>query len=131
LVAALRMVMEAVPENHHAYNALGYSLAERGVRLEEAHTLIEKALKMAPGDPYIMDSMGWVQFRMGRLKEAEQTLRQAYALRNDAEIAVHLGEVLWHAGQHAEAQKLWREARSKDPKSDALRDTLARLNTSI
>ena len=129
--AALRKVMEAVPENHHAYNALGYSLAERGVRLEEAHALIEKALKMAPGDPYIMDSMGWVQFRMGRLKEAEQTLRQAYALRNDAEIAVHLGEVLWQQGRHAEAQKLWREARAKDPKSDALRDTLARLNTSL
>ncbi len=129
--AALRKVMEAVPENHHAYNALGYSLAERGVRLEEAHALIEKALKMAPGDPYIMDSMGWVQFRMGRLQEAEATLRQAYALRNDAEIAVHLGEVLWQQGRQAEAQKLWREARAKDPKNDALRDTLARLNTSL
>ncbi|GGZ03827.1 hypothetical protein GCM10007388_41940 [Pseudoduganella plicata] len=129
--AALRKVMEAVPDNHHAYNALGYSLAERGVRLDEAFTLIEKALSMAPGDPYIMDSMGWVQFRMGRLKDAEQTLRRAYALRNDAEIAVHLGEVLWQQGQRAEAQKLWREARAKDPKSDALRDTLARLNTSL
>jgi len=129
--AALRKVMAAVPENHHAYNALGYSLAERGVRLDEAFTLIEKALSMAPGDPYIMDSMGWVQFRMGRLKDAEQTLRRAYALRNDAEIAVHLGEVLWQQGQHGEAQKLWREALAKDPKSDALRDTLARLNTSL
>ncbi|AXA93761.1 tetratricopeptide repeat protein [Massilia sp. YMA4] len=128
---ALRKVMEAVPDNHHAYNALGYSLAERGERLEEAYALIEKALSMAPGDPYIMDSMGWVQFRMGRLKDAEQTLRRAYALRNDAEIAVHLGEVLWQQGQRAEAQKLWREARAKDPKSDALRDTLARLNTSL
>ena len=129
--AALRKVMEAVPDNHHAYNALGYSLAERGVRQDQAFTLIEKALSMAPGDPYIMDSMGWVQFRMGRLKDAEQTLRKAYALRNDAEIAVHLGEVLWQQGQHTEAQKLWREARAKDPKSDALRDTLARLNTSL
>lgn len=129
--AALRKVIEAVPDNHHAYNALGYSLAERGERLDEAYALVEKALSMAPGDPYIMDSMGWVQFRMGRLKDAEQTLRRAYALRNDAEIAVHLGEVLWQQGERAEAQKLWRAARAKDPKSDALRDTLARLNTSL
>ncbi|WBS03467.1 tetratricopeptide repeat protein [Pseudoduganella sp. SL102] len=129
--AALRKVMAAVPDNHHAYNALGYSLAERGVRLDEAHALIDKALKMAPNDPYIMDSMGWVQFRQGRLDEAEATLRRAYALRSDAEIAVHLGEVLWQRGKRDEAQKLWREARAKDPGSDALRDTLARLNTSL
>jgi tetratricopeptide (TPR) repeat protein len=129
--AALRKVMETVPENHHAYNALGYSLADRGVRLDEAYTLIAKALEMAPGDPFIMDSMGWVQFRMGRLKDAEATLRRAYTIRNDAEIAVHLGEVLWQLGERGEAQKLWREARAKDPKNDALRDTLARLNTSL
>ncbi|TWI60787.1 tetratricopeptide repeat protein [Pseudoduganella lurida] len=128
---ALRKVMAAVPENHHAYNALGYSLADRGVRLDEAQALIGKALQMAPGDPYIMDSMGWVQFRQGKLKEAETILRQAYALRSDAEIAVHLGEVLWQQGRRDEAQKLWREARTKDPKNDALRDTLARLNTSL
>lgn len=129
--AALRKVMEAVPENHHAYNALGYSLADRGVRLDEAYALIAKALEMAPGDPFIMDSMGWVQFRMGRLKDAADTLRRAYTIRNDAEIAVHLGEVLWQLGERGEAQKLWREARAKDPKNDALRDTLARLNTSL
>jgi Flp pilus assembly protein TadD len=128
---ALRKVMAVVPDNHHAYNALGYSLAERGVRLEEAFELIDKALKMAPGDPYIMDSMGWVQFRLGHLKEAEAILRQAYALRGDAEIAVHLGEVLWHKGDKAAAEKLWREASAKDPKNDALRSTLARLNTSL
>jgi Flp pilus assembly protein TadD len=128
---ALRKVIEAVPDNHHAYNALGYSLADRNVRLDEAYELIDKALKMAPGDPYIMDSMGWVLFRMGKLKEAEQSLRQAYALRGDAEIAVHLGEVLWMQGDKAGAAKLWREARAKDPKNDALRSTLARLNAGI
>lgn len=128
---ALRKVIEAVPDNHHAYNALGYSLADRNVRLDEAYELIDKALKMAPGDPYIMDSMGWVLFRMGKLKEAEQSLRQAYALRGDAEIAVHLGEVLWMQGDKAGAAKLWREARAKDPKNDALRTTLARLNAGI
>jgi len=128
---ALRKVIEAVPDNHHAYNALGYSLADRNIRLQEAYELIEKAMSMAPGDPFIMDSMGWVQFRMGRLKEAEQVLRQAYTLRNDPEIAVHLGEVLWAQGDKSSAQQLWREARAKDPNNDALRSTLARLNASI
>jgi len=128
---SLRQVIAATPDNQHAYNALGYSLAERNVRLNEAYALIDKALKMAPGDPFIMDSMGWVQYRMGRLDEAEQTLRRAYALRNDPEIAVHLGEVLWMKGDKAGAQKIWQEAQSKDPKNDALRSTLARLNFSL
>jgi tetratricopeptide (TPR) repeat protein len=88
---ALRQVMLQSPDNHNAYNALGYSLAERNVRLPEALELITKALQLAPNDPFIMDSMGWVQFRMGNLSAAEKQLRQAYALRNDAEIAVHLG----------------------------------------
>jgi tetratricopeptide (TPR) repeat protein len=128
---SLREVMQQAPDNHHAYNALGYSLAERNVRLQEALELIDKALKMAPGDPFIMDSMGWVQFRLGNLNAAESQLRQAYALRSDPEIAVHLGEVLWQKGQKADAQKLWREARAKDPKNDTLRNTLARLHLSL
>ncbi|WP_219136124.1 tetratricopeptide repeat protein [Janthinobacterium sp. UMAB-60] len=129
--ASLRRVMALAPDNQHAYNALGYSLAERGIRLPEAHALIEKALQMAPGDPFIMDSMGWVQFRMGNLAAAENALRRAYAVRSDPEIAVHLGEVLWQKGDKDEAQKLWRDARSKDPKNDALKSTLARLNVSL
>jgi tetratricopeptide (TPR) repeat protein len=127
----LRQVMTQAPENHHAYNALGYSLAERNIRLQEAFALIDKAMKMAPGDPFIMDSMGWVQYRLGNLNEAEIQLRRAYALRNDPEIAVHLGEVLWHKGETAAAKKLWREARAKDPHNDALRATLARLRLSL
>jgi Flp pilus assembly protein TadD len=128
---ALRQVMEQAPDNHHAYNALGYSLAERNVRLPEAYQLIDKAMKMAPGDPFIMDSMGWVQYRLGNLKEAEAHLRRAYALRSDPEIAVHLGEVLWQQGRKADAQKLWREAKAKDPQNEVLRDTLARLRLSL
>jgi tetratricopeptide (TPR) repeat protein len=128
---ALRVVISQAPDSHHAYNALGYSLAERNVRLPEALELIEKANKMAPDDPFIMDSLGWVHYRMGKLDLAEQWLRRAHALRGDAEIAVHLGEVLWHRGQKAEAQKLWRDVRSKDPKNDALKSTLARLNPSL
>jgi tetratricopeptide (TPR) repeat protein len=128
---SLRAVMQQAPDNHHAYNALGYSLAERNVRLQEALELIDKAQKLAPGDPFIMDSMGWVQFRLGNLNAAETQLRQAYALRSDPEIAVHLGEVLWQKGQKADAQKFWREARAKDPKNDTLKNTLARLRQSL
>lgn len=128
---SLREVMRLAPDNHHAYNALGYSLAERNVRLEEARALVEKALGMAPEDPFIMDSMGWVEYRLGNLDAAEAHLRRAYGLRRDPEIAVHLGEVLWQKGKQADAQKLWREARAKDPHNDTLRSTLARLKQSL
>jgi tetratricopeptide (TPR) repeat protein len=128
---SLRQVIAKSPDNQHAYNALGYSLADRNVRLKEAYQLIDKAQKMAPNDPFIMDSMGWVQYRMGKLDEAETQLRKAYQLRNDPEIAVHLGEVLWKKGQRDDARKLWREAHAKDPKNDALKSTLVRLRTSL
>lgn len=123
----LRKVIALAPKNQHAYNALGYSLADRNLRLPEAFALITKAHELAPEDPFIMDSLGWVHFRMGRLKEAEELLRSAFALRPDAEIAVHLGEVLWVKGQKEDAQKYWRDARDKDPQNDTLKNTLLRL----
>jgi len=129
--ASLRRVISLVPDNQHAYNALGYAFAERNVRLDEAYDLVDKALKIAPGDPFIMDSMGWVQYRLGHLPEAEDLLRRAYAVRADPEIAVHLGEVLWQKGDKDNAQKMWREAQAKDPKNDTLKNTLARLNQSL
>jgi tetratricopeptide (TPR) repeat protein len=129
--SSLRKIMELAPNNQHAYNALGYSLAERNVRLQEAHTLIDKAMQLAPDDPFIMDSMGWVQFRLGNLKEAESLLRRAYELRPDVEIAAHLGEVLWVKGQKEDAQRLWRDAQTKDPQNDTLKSTLARLNVNL
>ncbi len=129
--SALRKIMEIAPNNQHAYNALGYSLAERNVRLDEAYALIDKALRLAPDDPFIMDSMGWVQFRLGKLQEAESVLRRAYEMRPDVEIAAHLGEVLWTRGQKDDAQKLWRDAQTKDPQNDTLKSTLARLNVSL
>lgn len=128
---ALRKVIDLAPNNQHAYNALGYSLAERNLRLQEAFVLIEKALQLAPEDPFILDSMGWVQFRLGRLKEAESLLRRAYELRPDPEIAVHLGEVLWVKGQQEDAKKLWRDANTKDPKNDTLKSTLGRLQVHL
>jgi tetratricopeptide (TPR) repeat protein len=127
----LRRVMAQAPDNQHAYNALGYSLAERNVRLPEALQLIRKAQEMAPNDPFIMDSMGWVHYRMGNLDEAEVQLRRAYALRADADIAVHLGEVLWKKGNREDALTLWRAAQAKDPRNDALRTTLARLKQTL
>jgi Flp pilus assembly protein TadD len=129
--STLRKIIELAPTNQHAYNALGYSLAERNIRLPEAETLIRKALDLAPDDPFIMDSMGWVMFRQGKLKEAEDLLRRAYELRQDPEIATHLGEVLWVKGQKDDAQKLWRDASKKDPQNDTLKNTLSRLHVSL
>ena len=129
--ASLRRLINLMPTHHNAYNALGYSLAERNIRLPEALNLIETALKLAGNDPFILDSLGWVQFRMGNLTEAEQILRRAYDMRSDPEIGVHLGEVLWHKGRKDEAQKIWREARSKAPTNGALKSTLARLNVRL
>jgi Flp pilus assembly protein TadD len=127
----LRKLIVLVPDNQHAYNALGYSLAERNTRLPEALTLIEKALTIAPNDPFILDSLGWVQYRMGKLNEAEAALRRAHDLRPDPEIAVHLGEVLWVKGLKDDAQKLWRDANAKDPQNGTLKNTLARLQVQL
>jgi len=124
---SLRLIIALDPANFHAYNALGYSLADRNLRLPEAQELIEQALKLAPEDAFILDSMGWVQFRLGKIDDAEKLLRRALGKRGDAEIAVHLGEVLWHKGQQDEARKLWRAAAAKDPNNDTLKSTLKRL----
>lgn len=123
----LRRVIALKPDSQHAYNALGYSLADRGLRLQEARELIRKALELAPGDPFITDSMGWVEFRLGNHAEALRLLREAYTARPDTEIAAHLGEVLWVAGQREEAVRIWREGRQRDASNDVLRETLARL----
>lgn len=129
--AALRKLIALEPDNHHAYNALGYSLADRNLRLEEAHQLVDKALKLAPNDPYIMDSMGWVLFRQGKLKEAEDWLRRAYEKKPEAEIGAHLGEVLWLTGRRDEARALWRAAAEKEPKNETLKNTLKRFGATL
>lgn len=129
--SSLRKVIKLAPDSQHAYNALGYSLADRNVQLPEAYDLIKKALELAPEDPYIMDSMGWVEFRMGRLEKAEALLRRAYEIKADPEIAVHLGEVLWVRGREDEAKKLWRNAGGKDPKNETLKSTLQRLQVKL
>jgi tetratricopeptide (TPR) repeat protein len=123
----LRKAIELKPDYHHAYNALGYSLADRNERLPEAKELIQKALKLAPGEPFIVDSLGWVEFRLGNLDEAARLLRQAHKGRPDAEIAAHLGEVLWMQGAQEEARQVFAEAARRDPENDALREVMTRL----
>jgi len=125
--AQLRRVMALKPDHAHAYNALGYSLADRNLRLNEAKALIERALQLTPGDPFVTDSLGWVEFRLGNRDEALRLLRQAYKARPDAEIGAHLGEVLWAMGQQDEARRIWAEASSRDAGNDVLRETLVRL----
>ena len=128
---ALRKIIEIDPQYQQAYNALGYSFADRNIRLEEAHALIEKAMKLAPNDPFITDSFGWVLFRQGKIDEAEQQLRQAYQLRSDPEIAVHLGEVLWVKGDKEGALAFFRQAKAKDAKNELLHSTLSRLKIGL
>ena len=127
----LRRVIELKPDHHHAYNALGYSLADRNQRLPEARQLIEKALSLAPGDPFITDSLGWVLYRMGQRKEAIEQLRRAYGSRPDTEIAAHLAEVLWVEGQRDEARRLLREARQRDAGNEVLGEVIGRLKVDL
>jgi tetratricopeptide (TPR) repeat protein len=127
LESSLRKLIKLRPDHAHAYNALGYSFAERNVRLDEAQELIESALKLAPEDSFIIDSMGWVLYRQGKTEEALKQLQRAYAGRKDPEIAAHLGEVLWVLGRRSEAQQVWDEALSKTPSNDVLLKTVQRL----
>lgn len=127
----LRRVIELKPDHHHAYNALGYSLAERNLRLPEARDLIQKALELAPGEPFITDSLGWVEYRLGNRETALRLLKQAYQSRPDVEIGAHLGELLWVTGQRDEARRILRDARSKDSSNDVLKETLARLRVDL
>jgi tetratricopeptide (TPR) repeat protein len=127
----LRRVITLKPDHHHAYNALGYSLAERKIRLPEARDLIRKALELSPGEPFITDSLGWVEYRLGNRDEAVRLLRGAYQSRPDAEIAAHLGEVLWALGKSEEALRVWREGKARDATNDVLKETLARLRVEL
>jgi tetratricopeptide (TPR) repeat protein len=127
LEANLRKLIQIKPDYAHAYNALGYTLADRNTRLPEAYSLIEQALKLAPDDPFIIDSMGWVLYRMGKNDASLDFLKRAFDLRPDPEIAAHLGEVLWSAGQRDEARKIWNTALRDDPDNDVLLATVKKF----
>ncbi len=123
----LRKLIQLKPDSAHAYNALGYSLAERGDRLPEALKLIKKAVALSPDDAYIMDSLGWVYYRMGNIKEGLNYLNLAFAARPDPEIAAHLGEVLWVKGAKEDAKKIWQSALRDNPGNEVLLQTMERL----
>lgn len=128
---ALKMIIKRNPTYHAALNALGYSLADRNIRLDQAREYIVKALELVPEDPFIMDSLGWVEFRLGRLKESLAILQKAHSLKPDADIAAHLGEVMFLLGQKEEALKLWQTALAKSPDNEVLKETLKRLGIKI
>jgi tetratricopeptide (TPR) repeat protein len=125
----LRKLIQIKPDYAHAYNALGYTFAARGERLDEAAKLIEKALELTPGDPFIMDSMGWVLYRLGTLDKALAYLRRAYAEQPDPEIAAHLGEVLWALDNQEEANRIWQTALKAHPDNEALLDVIKRFKS--
>ncbi|MGH6609752.1 MAG: tetratricopeptide repeat protein, partial [Burkholderiaceae bacterium] len=127
----LRRIIELKPDYAHAYNALGYSLADRNLRLQEALQLIEKAHQLAPEDAFILDSLGWVHYRLGDMKQARAHLERAYAARPDAEVAIHLAEVLWTSGDQQGARKLLREVRAKEPANALLKSTITRLKINL
>ncbi|HWM43650.1 MAG TPA: tetratricopeptide repeat protein [Burkholderiales bacterium] len=127
LESNLRNLIRIKPDHAHAYNALGYSFADRNTRLPEARKLIEKALELAPEDYFIMDSLGWVLYREGDLKGAARELRRAYGGRPDAEIGAHLGEVLWMLGERDEARRIWDESLKAGPENETLQKTIKRL----
>ncbi len=123
----LRTLIATRPDYSHAYNALGYALVDRGERLPEAQALIEEALRLSPNDPLITDSLGWAYFRQGNLADAARTLQKAYGMKQDPEIAAHLGEVWWKMGQTQSAEKLLRDAQRRYPNNTVLIDTFKRL----
>jgi tetratricopeptide (TPR) repeat protein len=128
LESNLRKVIQLKPDYAHAYNALGYTFADRNTRLDEAYALVEQALKLAPDDPFIMDSMGWVLFRMSQNDAAITFLQRAFEIRPDAEIAAHLGEVLWAAGRQDEAKKVWASALKDNPANELLSSTVKKFS---
>lgn len=118
--ADLRKILRKDPKNAHALNALGYTLADRTTRYKEALELLEQALALKPDDPFITDSMGWAHYRLGQYPEAVKYLKSALEKRPDAEIAAHLGEVLWMMGDHAGAESVWSRALKDMPDSEIL-----------
>ena len=126
----LRLIIKRDPENAMALNALGYTLSDRTTRYAEAKVLIEQAHKLNPEDPAVLDSLGWVNYRLGNLDEAERLLRMALERFPDQEVAAHLGEVLWANGKQREARQIWEKFLKEQPESPILRGTIKRLTGS-
>ena len=129
--ADLRRVLEQQPDDPAALNALGYTWADQGVRLEQARDMIRRALEQQPNDPAILDSMGWVLYRLGRPEDALPFLRRAYAQFPDPEVSAHLGEVLWVLGEEDDARRVWATALEQSPEAEPIMETLQRLEVTL
>jgi tetratricopeptide (TPR) repeat protein len=127
LEADLNFILKTEPDNAHALNALGFTLADQTDRYEEAHGYLKRAIEIMPDDPAIIDSMGWVQYRLGNYDEAIRLLRKALSRFDDSEIAAHLGEVLWVTGQQEEARGIWKKALKKSPDDPTLQKVMQRF----
>ena len=123
----LRRVIELAPDHAHAYNALGYTLADETDRYEEAKELIEKAYAMLPNDVAIIDSMGWVHFKLGNYDEAQKYLLRALKMRKDPEIASHMGQLLIAIGKKKEAKEFLQRALDQFPESEIIIKILKQL----
>lgn len=123
----LREILRKNPNDANSLNALGYSLADRNIKLPEAFALISKAHQLSPKDAFILDSLGWVNFRLGKNALALEQLQQAFAMKPEADIAAHTGEVLWAMNRHTEAESIWREGQKIDANNATLKETLKRL----
>lgn len=128
---ALKRLIQIAPNNALAYNALGYSYADRNLHLDEALSLLEFANQLSPNDPYILDSVGWVKFRLKNYTEAEKFLRQSLSMRQDADVSIHLAEILWSQNKKDEAMQLFIDAHKKDPQNALLKNTLQRLGLTL
>ena len=123
----LRIIISTDPSNAMALNALGYTLANRTNRLEEAYNLISRALELQPNEPAILDSMGWVLYRQNQYSRALEFLKAAYELLPDPEVAAHIGEVLWVTGEKEAARKIWVKAIKQAPEHKVLKETIYRF----
>jgi len=126
--ASIRRILAVEPDNVRALNALGYTLADRTDRYDEALQYISRAYEKEPDDPAIIDSMGWVHYRLGNLEKALEYLQQAWDISSDSEIGAHLGEVLWMSGDRDAARSVWEESRETQPDNPVLLEVINRLN---
>jgi len=127
----LKLILTLKPNNTAALNALGYTLADRTDRLDEAYIYIQKAFTLNPTDPAVIDSLGWIEYRRGNHQIALTRLREAMSAMPDHEIAAHLGEVLWITGGEQEAKKVWRQGLKLNPQSSVIHETLHRLKVQL
>ncbi len=127
LEADIRAILKTEPDNAHALNALGFTLADQTDRYEEAYGYLKRAIEIMPDDAAIIDSWGWVHYRLGQYDEAIRLLRKALSRLEDAEIAAHLGEVLWVSGKQQEAREVWQRALQKSPDDPMLQKVMQRF----